>query len=133
MTTNDTEHNALRIPNGKTKWDTFLDDEWPTHRKEVKDAMLKINEMHAGIAAIQRDTKHLPILDTVATTLIDIKDNLIEVLRGKNVVDVETVKDMLKAQQSTYTTTISTICKIFGLIIIILVGMKVLAPHWFGG
>jgi hypothetical protein len=122
----------LHLSNGnRNKWDAFFDEEWPQHRRESGDAMKKINEMHTAIFAIREDTRHLTKLDNIADNLRSIKDSLIEVVSGKNVVNVETVKDVLNAQQKSYTTTIATMSKIFGMIILILVGMKIFAPQWF--
>ena len=113
------------------KWEAFLEKEWPQHRQEHIVAAKKIDEMHSSIAAIREDTKHLTKLDLIASTLGDMRDSLIQVVSGKNIVDSETVKEMLKAQQSSHTATISTISKVFGVVIIVLVGLKFIVPHWF--
>lgn len=133
MGSDDDKHTPLCSVSGRHRWDVFFDTEWPQHRKEHAEVMRKINEMHSGILAIRQDTRHLPVLDTISGTLREMKDSLIDVVSGKNIVDVDTVKDMLKAQQQAYSATIATICKIFGTIIIILVGLKLLVPTWFGG
>lgn len=115
----------------KHKWDNFLEEEWPRHRKEHSDTMRKIEEVHQGISAIRQNTAHLTALEPISATLREMKEGLFNILTGKNVVDVDTVKDLLKAQQNSYVTTISTICKIFGAVVIILVGLKVFVPQWF--
>lgn len=129
MSNDDTKHIICPYANGKTSWDIFLEDEWPKHRKETVEAMKKIDEMHAGIVAIRNDTKFLPTLNDIAASLRDMNSKLFEVLSGKNVVDVDTMKDILKAQQSGYL----TICKIFGILFLVIAGLKVFLPQWFGG
>lgn len=131
--TDDTKHTHGNNFAGRQKWDIFLEEEWPQHRREAKESMRKIEEMHAGIVAIRNDTKFLPTLNDISQTLKDMRSGLLDVLAGKNVVDVDTVKDLLKAQQTSYVNAISTICKIFGVLFIVLAGLKVFLPNWFGG
>lgn len=127
--TDDNKHIQIPSPGAKPKWDIFLEEEWPQHRKEAREAMRKIEEMHQGIVAIRHDTKFLPTLNDIAASLRDMNGKLFEVLSGKNVVDVDTMKEILKAQQSGYL----TICKIFGVLFLVIAGLKVFLPQWFGG
>lgn len=114
------------------KLHTFLEKSWPEYLKEYREASAKVDEMHKLINLMRDDTRHLTKLDVIATTLSDMKDGLIEIVSGKNVIDTSTAKDMLVAQQETYIKLISTICKVFGAIIIVLVGLRFLLPQWFG-
>lgn len=109
----------------KLSLDSFLED-WSKHRDAAITAMKKIDEMHSH-------TAHLVKLDAINSTLYGVKDCLIQVLSGKDVVSTVTAQEMLNAQQRSYTAIISTICRIFGLIVVILVGLKILAPQWLGG
>lgn len=129
----DERHSPLSGFGNKHTWDTFFLEEWPQHRQETKAVMKKIDEMHASIMAIHADTKFLPTLVDIAATLRDMRGSLFDSVSGKNVVDIDTVKDLLKAQQASYVGAISTICKVFGVLIVVLAGLKIFLPAWFGG
>jgi hypothetical protein len=116
----------------REKWDVFLGEEWPRFLGEYRVAHSKVDEMHQAIKLMREDTKHLTKLDAISTTLREMKDGLIEVVSGKNVIDTNTAKEMLTAQQDTYVKLIATICKVFGVIILVLIGLKFFLPEWFG-
>jgi len=117
----------------KSKWELFLDEDWPKHKIDFGIVSEEVHSMQAAMIDIKSDTRHLPALDNISGTLREIKDGLLQVVSGKNVVDVDTVKGMLKAQQDVYTTMITTICKLLGVIIVVLLGVKLLAPYLLGG
>jgi len=116
-------------------WDKWLLEEWPKHREESILASHKVEQIHSVVSTIQNDVKHLQKLDvlsTIADTLKNLQDNLIAVLTGKNVIDMETAKEIIKSQQSTYVNIIKTILWVFGSVIGVLIGVKFLIPEIFG-
>jgi len=106
----------------------FFANEWPRYRRESDIANRKIDEMHTSIALITTDTKHLHKLEDISQSLKEVNSCLMTVLSGKDIISTETAKEMLTAQQKTYSGIITSLCKIFGLIIVILVGVRILAP-----
>lgn len=115
----------------RAEWDKFLENEWPQHRKETVEAMRKIDEIHLSIGAIKNDTRHLQMLDAIAKILGEVKDSLIATLSGKDIISTAAANEMLQAQQKAYSGIITSLCKIFGVILLLLVGLKTFAPHWF--
>lgn len=130
----DKEHGEILPHCLNSNWNIFLtqfSSEWPEHRKEIIDAIKKINEMHVAIADIGRDTKHLSKLEGIHGALQEVKDCLIHVLSGKDVISTDTAKEMLQAQQKTYAAIITSLCKVFGVIFIVVIGLRIFLPEWF--
>lgn len=116
-------------------WDRWLENEWPQHRKETAIAMQKMEQMHTVVASMQEDIKHLKKLDTlslISNTLVELKTGLIATLSGKNVIDVQTAKEMMAQQQGVYVSVIKTILWTLGVIVGVVTGVKFLAPQVFG-
>jgi hypothetical protein len=118
------------MDNMKSKdWEAFLESEWPLHRRETTEAMRKIDEIHVAIGAIKNDTRHLQMLDSIAKILGDVRDSLLPVLIGKDIMSTTSAKEMLEAQQKTYGSIITSLCKIFSIVVLLLVGMRIWLPE----
>lgn len=118
-----------------TYWCPFSEN-WKAHRESVDDMMLKISETYDAMNLIHDDMKHLATISTtLATTsgtLSEIKAGLLNAVLGKDIVPVGVTQTLLSDQRKSYITIIKTLCWAFSVIIVILSGLRYVAPHLFG-
>lgn len=114
------------------KFEKFV-GEWDRYRKESVLAHQKVDQMHTVVLAIHENMKHLIKLDTISETLSALSQNLIATLSGKNVIDINTAKEMMAFQEKAYMMVIRTLAWALGSIVALLLGIKLIWPQLFGG
>lgn len=92
---------------------------------DLIEVMDEIKQDHAHLRRISSSN------EMICNTLVDIKTSLINAVIGKDIVPVGVAKSMIEEQRKAYITIIRTLCWVFGVIITVLVGLKMLAPQWF--
>lgn len=111
------------------KWKIFVEEQWPKHLENSSFMQQRIEEIYESICVIRMNTNHLQKLDSISGSLLELKDGLLKIVSGKNVIDIDTVKDLVKAQQATYLKVITVICTVFLIVVITLLGLKTFIPH----
>lgn len=106
----------------------LLQEEWENHREEVSYTFQNVKEAKQ---ALQNLSNSFTVLDRIAHAIEELKSKWVDVAVGKNLVPLDVVKEMLLQQQRAYSSIIKTITLIFSLLVIVLIGLKYLAPHWF--
>ncbi len=92
---------------------------------ELIEVMDEIKQDHAHLRRISSSN------EMICSTLVEIKTSLINAVLGKDIVPVGVAKSMIEEQRKAYITIIRTLCWVFGVIVCVLAGLKVLAPQWF--
>lgn len=98
--------------------------------KELRIAVRDINTARESILDVHEDLRYLK---DVSESLHDLRSNFVNALLGKQIVPLDVHKSLLEGQRESYKGIIKLQTIVFGLIIIFLLGMKYLAPHWFAG
>lgn len=93
---------------------------------DVEETFMRIEQVHNTIGLVHQDTKYLK---DIHAALVSIKTELIDVVIGKNMVPIDVARTMIEEQRKTYTTIIRLICWVFGTMILVLTGLKYLAPQ----
>jgi hypothetical protein len=94
------------------------------------EAKMQITEMYIAISALHEDIKHLK---AISETLDEIKTGLLNAILGKEIVPIGVTQTLLTDQRNSYLTIIKTLCWAFGTILVVLIGLKYLAPNIIGG
>lgn len=102
------------------------------HRAEL---MEKLAEVQQILVVLQDDQSHLRKIsssnEAICATLLEIKAGLLSAVLGKEIVPVGVTQTMLAEQRKSYVTIIKTLSWAFAVIVLVLVGLKLSAPHWF--
>lgn len=98
--------------------------------KITPDTMNQIAQTQEVMATIHEDIKHLK---AISETLDEIKEGLLNAVLGKEIVPIGVTQTLLAEQRSSYVTIIKTLCWAFGTILVVLIGLKYLAPNIIGG
>jgi hypothetical protein len=102
------------------------------HRAEL---MEKLAEVQHILVVLKEDQSHLSKIsssnEAICATLLEIKAGLLSAVLGKEIVPVGVTQTMLAEQRKSYITIIKTLSWAFAVIVLVLVGMKLSAPHWF--
>lgn len=115
----------------QTPIEKWLNHDWPEHREKVMQSIKKLDEIHASVATMQDAISNLTELRSISDTLRGMSEMFTKVISGKNVVEVGTLKEILKEQQKGYSGLIKTMCIIFSAFIGVILGVKILFPDWF--
>lgn len=100
------------------------------HCKIDDEAKIQITEMYQTISTLHEDIKHLK---TISDTLEEIKTGLLNAVLGKEIVPLSITQALLDGQRKSYVSIIKTLCWAFGSILLVIIGLKYLAPHLLGG
>lgn len=96
---------------------------------------LLYGEVNDMLVVLKQDQKHLSNIANsnamINQNLVDIKNNLLGAVLGKEIVPVSIVKGMIEDQRKSYVSIIKILCWVFSSIIIVLAGLKFLIPHIF--
>lgn len=98
--------------------------------KITNDTMTQIAQTQDSMTSLHEDIKHLK---TISETLEDIKEGLLQAVLGKDIVPIGVTQTLLKDQRDSYLTIIKTLCWAFGTVLVVVIGLKYLAPHLLGG
>ena len=98
--------------------------------KITPDAMNQIEQTQSAMLSIHEDIKHLK---AISETLDEIKEGLLSAVLGKEIVPIGITQTLLTDQRNSYLTIIKTLCWAFGTILVVLIGLKYLAPNIIGG
>lgn len=119
-----------KLENGA--WSCPATEDFKSQRQKFDMLFSEVNDM---LIVLKQDQKHLQsIANTnymINQTLVDIKNNLLNAVLGKDIVPVSIVKGMIEEQRKSYVSIIKILCWVFSSIIIVLAGIKFLAPHLF--
>jgi len=113
-------------------WKCPVKDDFKDQRQKFDMLFHEVNDM---LVVLKQDQKHLQSIANsnfmISQTLVDIKANLLNAVLGKEIVPVSIVKGMIEEQRKSYVSIIKILCWVFSSIIIVIAGLKFLAPHLF--
>ena len=103
------------------------------HRDEMRREMQKLDDIFSAIADMRQDMGYLK---SIADTLSEIKNSLINGILGKDSLPSSIATDMLKGQAQSYQQIIRTVCWSMAVIVGVLIGVQDLSKlpwmAWFG-
>ena len=106
----------------------FDSSEWFKHREDIKEAHVKIHNCTEMLNSIQASTDSWK---RIACAMEEMKEGVMNKALGKDEVPIDVVREMMTQQQKAYLSIIKMMSVIFGLIILVLIGLKYLSPHLF--
>lgn len=113
-------------------WKCPVTDDFKSQRQKFDMLYGEVNDM---LVVLKQDQKHLSNIANsnamINQNLVDIKNNLLSAVLGKEIVPVSIVKGMIEEQRKSYVSIIKILCWVFSSIIIVLAGLKFLIPHIF--
>lgn len=107
----------------------LLNGAWSEYQKELTDMANKIDNIHHSLGSFDGHIRHLSKLDTIASAVVDMKDNLVAVATGKSHIPLDVAKEIFSQNKQGSDTTI----KVLGAVIIVLlsvIGFLLIGEHF---